>query len=82
MRQCLTHRGVTAILTVSYDKLFSKIRQSGLSNKEFMDKVGICKTTFYKIKNRKFVSLEVLLCICMFFSCDISDVVEFVEELM
>lgn len=47
-----------------------------MKNTELMDKAKVSKSTFYKIKNGKNVTTDVLLRICDVLNCDISDIVE------
>ena len=50
-----------------------------MKSTELMDKAQVSKSTFYKIKNGKNVTTDVLLRICNTFNCDISDVMECIE---
>lgn len=50
-----------------------------MKSTELMDKAQVSKSTFYKIKNGKNVTTDVLLRICNTLNCDISDVMECIE---
>lgn len=65
---------------LSYKKLFKKLIDVEMKNFELMDKANISKSTFYKIKNNENVTTDILLRICNVLECDISDIVECVEE--
>ena len=45
-----------------------------------MDKVKVSKSAFYKIKNGENVATDVLLRICNVLECDVSEIVEYMEE--
>lgn len=64
----------------SYKKLFKKLIDLEMKSTELMDKAQISKSTFYKIKKGQNVTTDVLLRICNVLECDISEIVECVEE--
>ena len=66
---------------LSYKKLFKKLIDIEMKNTELMQKAKVSKSTFYKIKNGENVTTDVLLRICNVLECDISEIVECVEEL-
>lgn len=65
---------------LSYKKLFKKLIDIEMKNIELMEKAKVSKSTFYKIKNCENVTTDVLLRICNVLECDISEIVECVEE--
>lgn len=64
----------------SYKKLFKKLIDIEMKNTELMEKAKVSKSTFYKIKNGKNVTTDVLLRICNVLECDISEIVECVND--
>ena len=50
-----------------------------MKNTELIEKSGISKSTFYKMKNGENITTDVLLRICDVLKCDVSDIVECVE---
>lgn len=64
----------------SYKKLFKKLIDKEMKNTELMKKVKVSKSTFYKIKNGENVTTDVLLRICNVLECDISEIVECVND--
>lgn len=64
----------------SYKKLFKKLIDEEMSNKDLMERANISRSTFYKMKNSENVTTDTLLRICDFFDCDISDIVERVKK--
>ena len=65
---------------LSYKKLFKKLIDIEMKNTELMNKAKVSKSTFYKIKNGENITTDVLLKICNVLECDISEIVECVEE--
>lgn len=65
---------------LSYKKLFKKLIDIEMKNTELMDKSKVSKSTFYKLKNGENVTTDVLIRICDALECDISEIVECVEE--
>lgn len=66
-------------MKLSYKKLFKKLIDLDMSKSELIEKSGICKSTFYKIKKGENITTDVLLKICNTLRCDISEIVECVE---
>ena len=64
----------------SYKKLFKKLIDKDMKNTELMKKAKVSKSTFYKIKNGENISTGVLLRICNVLECDISEIVECVND--
>ena len=64
----------------SYKKLFKKLIDKDMKNTELMKKAKVSKSTFYKIKNGDNVTTDVLLRICNVLECDISEIVEGVND--
>lgn len=65
---------------LSYKKLFKKLIDIEMKNIELMERAKISKSTFYKIKNGDNITTDVLLRICDVLECDISEIVECVED--
>ena len=65
---------------LSYKKLFKKVIDIEMKNTELMDKAKVSKSTFYKIKNGENITTDVLLRICDVLECDISEIVECVND--
>ena len=64
----------------SYKKLFKKLIDKDMKNTELMKKAKVSKSTFYKIKNGDNVTTDVLLRICNVLECDVSVIVECVND--
>lgn len=68
------------MLNLSYKKLFKKLIDLDMKHNELMEKAKVSRSTFYKLKNGENVTTDVLLRICNTLGCDISEIVECVEE--
>lgn len=68
------------MLKFSYKKLFKKLIDIEMKNTELMEKAKVSKSTFYKIKNGKNITTDVLLRICNVLKCDVSEIVECVND--
>lgn len=58
---------------LSYKKLFKMLIDIDMSNTELIEKAGISKSTFYKMKNGENITTDVLLRVCDVLKCDVSD---------
>ena len=65
---------------LSYKKLFKRLIDIEMKNTELMDKAKVSRSAFYKIKNGENVTTDVLLRICDVLECDISEIVECVND--
>lgn len=63
----------------SYKRLFKKLIDLDMTNKELMEKAKVSKSTFYKMKNGQNVTTDVLLRICNALDCDIEEIVECIK---
>ena len=62
--------------TFSYKRLFKKLIDLDMTNNELMERAKVSKSTFYKMKNGKNLTTDVLLRICNALDCDIEEIVE------
>lgn len=68
------------MLKLSYKKMFKKMIDLDINNKELMEDANISKNTFYKLKNGDNVTTDILLRVCNVMDCDISEIVECVSK--
>ncbi|WP_203265153.1 helix-turn-helix domain-containing protein [Streptococcus uberis] len=68
------------MLVLSYKKLFKKLIDLDMQHNELMEKANVSRSTFYKLKNGENVNTEVLIKICNALNCDISEIMECVEN--
>lgn len=63
----------------SYKKLWKILIDRDIKHKDLIDKTGISRRTFYKLKKDENVTTDVLLKICEEINCDISEIVECID---
>ncbi len=67
-------------MKVSYNGLWKLLIDKGMQKTDLIDTVGISSTTIAKMGKGEKVSLDVLERICVFFECNIGDVMSFEIE--
>lgn len=63
-----------------YKKLWKLLIDRDIKHKDLINKIGISKSTFYKLKNDENITTNILLKICEFLQCDISDIMECIDN--
>lgn len=66
-------------MKISYRKLWILLAEQEISKKELREGAGIAPNTMTKLNQEKEVSLDVLLRICDYLSCNIGDICDAVE---
>ncbi len=61
---------------VNYKKLWKKLIDDDVSKAELRKNTGIASSTFHKMTNSEYVSLDVLVRICIELNCGLDDIVE------
>lgn len=64
---------------VSYKKLWKILIDEDLNKTQMSEQVGISTSTLYKLTKDEYVSLDVLVRICSYFKCQISDICEVIH---
>lgn len=67
-------------MSFSYKKLWKVSLDLDLNKTQLRDKTNITNSTLSRLSKNEYVSMEVLDRICMTLNCDISDIVEYVNE--
>ena len=68
------------IMPVSYDKLWKLLIDKKMKRTELKDAAGISFNVLAKMGKNEYVSMESLHRICQTLSCDIGEIVEFIDE--
>lgn len=68
------------MIEFTYKPLWKLLIDKELTNEEFMKRTHISKSTFYKLKNNKNITTDILLRICNEFNCDLSQVIECIRK--
>ena len=66
-------------MKLSYKKLWVKLIERDLKKTEFARKAGISSASLAKLGKDANITTDVLLKICEYFDCDISDIVEVIK---
>lgn len=67
-------------MPVSYDKLWKMLIDKKMNRTELKDAAGISFNVLAKMGKNEYVSMESLHRICRTLSCDIGEIVEFIDE--
>lgn len=67
-------------MKLSYKKLWVKLVEQDLKKTEFAKKAGISSASLAKLGKGANITTDVLVKICEFFDCDISDIAEIVPD--
>lgn len=65
---------------VSYKKLWKLLIDKDIKKTKMREEVGISTSTLSKLTRNQYVSLEVLVRICTYLECQISDICEVMYE--
>lgn len=64
-------------MIISYNGLWKLLIDKNLQKKDIINKIGISSTTIAKMGKGEKVSLDVLERICIYFGCNIGDIMSF-----
>lgn len=64
-------------MSISYNGLWKRLIDKGMQKKDLIEAIGISSTTIAKMGKGEKVSLEVLERICVYFDCNIGDIMSF-----
>lgn len=67
-------------MKISYNLLWDKLKENNISKKQFRDASGIGSSTYTKLVNNENVTTDTLIKICETLDCQISEIIECVEE--
>ena len=67
-------------LSISYNKLWKLLIDRGMKKKDLQQVSGVSAASIAKLGRNGNVTTEVLLKVCKALECDISDIMEIVEE--
>ncbi len=67
-------------MKLSYNGLWKILIDNNMQKKDLINKVGISSTTIAKMGRGEKVSLDVIERICVFFDCNVGDVLSFERD--
>ena len=68
-------------MRVSYDKLWRVMKNNKMKKSELAAAAEISDYAMTKLNKEEPVSLEIIMRLCKVFHCDISDLVEIIEDM-
>lgn len=66
-------------MVVNYKKLWKLLIDEEMNKTKMSEEVGISTSTLYKLTKNEYVSLDVLVRICFYFKCQLSDICEVIH---
>lgn len=67
-------------MKINYSKLFIKIKENNLTQKDFRDNAGISGATMQKLLHNGNITTEIICRICDYFRCMPDEIMEFIPE--
>ena len=67
-------------MSFTYKPLWKLLIDKEMSKKQLMEETNISKSTMNKMGRNKKVSMEILDRLRAYFSCDVSDIIEHIDE--
>ena len=64
---------------ISYAPLFRTMKETGISSYR-LEQMGFSRATYYSIKQGNSVSTNTIDRLCALLDCQVSDIIEFVEQ--
>lgn len=68
------------ILKVSYEKLFKKLKEQEIKEKEFQIMAGFSGNIMTRMRRNQYVSLESIQSVCHVLDCKVEDVLDFIND--
>ena len=65
---------------ITYKPLWKLLIDKEMTKKQLMEETNISKSTMDKMGRNEKVSMEILDRLCSHFSCDVSDIIEHIDE--
>lgn len=67
-------------MTTNYSKLFAKLKDEGLTQKEFKERTGVGSATLGKMSHNESVTTNTICLICDFFHCMPDEIMDWIPE--
>lgn len=67
-------------MPLSYNKLWKKMIDEKISQKELQEKTNISRSTFAKMKKGLSINTLIIEKICSVLNCNVSDIMDYVKE--
>lgn len=67
-------------MKVDYSKLFNKLKNEGITQKQFKEEAKINSNTLMRFRRNESVTTEIICRICDYFRCMPDEIMEFIPE--
>ena len=67
-------------MKVDYNKLFNKLKNEGITQKQFKEEAKINSNTLMRFRRNESVTTEIICRICDYFRCMPDEIMEFIPE--
>lgn len=67
-------------MRIEYTKLFDKIKENKITQKDFRDNAGISGATMQKLLHNGNITTEIICRICDYFQCMPDEIMEFIPD--
>ena len=67
-------------MKVNYSKLFNKLKNEGITQKQFKEEAKINSNTLMRFRRNESVTTEIICRICDYFRCMPDEIMEFIPE--
>ena len=67
-------------MAVSYEKYFRMVKEKGITTSLILEEANISANILTRMKRNEYISLESVEKICRALQCDVSDILEFIDE--
>ena len=67
-------------MKVSYNKLWKLLIDKNMKRTDLRDKIGMGSATLAKMGRNEPVSMDIIIRICDYLSCDVGDIMEMIPE--
>ena len=76
----MSNQGEVAIMSISYKKLWKLLIDRDMKKKDLREAAGISTASMAKLGKNENVNTEILVKVCNALNCDISDIMEIVDD--
>jgi DNA-binding Xre family transcriptional regulator len=76
----MCNQSEVAIMSISYKKLWKLLIDRDMKKKDLREAAGISTASMAKLGKNENVNTEILIKVCKALNCDISDIMEIVDD--
>ena len=76
----MSNKSEVAIMSISYKKLWKLLIDRDMKKKDLREAAGISTASMAKLGKNENVNTDILIKVCKALNCDISDIMEIVDD--